>query len=169
MEEIAGAAARYPRCMNPLQAHLILLLHELAHGPDLSDGYGQFSEPGSGLLPTLERLNAAEISVPVAQGRPALAAYVAHLAQILNFAAGQLVGAVEFPDFAAPWQGQAVSEAEWQALQQELRAAFVALQSVLQRRDLESEELNVAQTTLTHAATHAGALRFQVANVLAQR
>ena len=165
--------------MNLLQAHLILLLHELAHGPDFASEYrgaeyrgaeyGQFSEPGSGLLPTLERLNAAEASVPVAPGRPPMAAYAAHLAQHLSFVAGQLGGAVEFPDFAAPWQLQAVSEGEWQQVQQELHAAFVALQAVLQRRDLEPEELNVAQTALTHAATHAGALRFQVANVLAQR
>lgn len=164
--------------MNLLQAHLILLLHELAHGPDFASEhrgaeygaaeYGQFSEPGSGLLPTLERLNAAEVSVPVAPGRPPLAAYVAHLSQVLTFAAGQLNGAVEFPDFAAPWQLGKVDAADWQALQRELGAAFAVLQSALQRRELESEELNVAQTALTHAATHAGALRFQALNLGAQ-
>ena len=163
------ARPRYSRCMNGLQAHLILLLHELAHGPDLAADYGHFSEPGSGLLPTLKCLNAAQVSVQVAPGRPPLAAYVAHLAQHLTFAADQLGGAVEYPDFAAPWQVQAVSESEWQHSQQELHAAFVAVQAVLQRRELESEELNVAQTALIHAATHAGALRFHALNLSVQR
>ncbi|WP_310582936.1 hypothetical protein [Deinococcus sp.] len=153
--------------MNPLQAHLILLLHELAHGPDVGADYGHFSEPGAGLLPTLAGLDAAQASAPVAAGRPPLAAFVAHLAQLLTFAADQLSGAAEFPDFAAPWQIQALDEAQWRALRQGLASAFAGIQAVMQRRELESEELNVAQSTLIHAASHAGAVRFQVQNILA--
>lgn len=153
--------------MNLLQAHLILLLHELAHGPDVGADYGHFSEPGAGLLPTLAGLDAAQVSAPVAAGRPPLAAFVAHLAQLLTFAADQLSGAAEFPDFAAPWQIQALDEAQWQALRQGLASAFAGMQAVMQRRELESEELNVAQSTLTHAASHAGAICFQMQNILA--
>ena len=132
--------------MNPLQAHLILLLHELAHAPDVGAGIGHFSEPGAGLLPLLTRLDAAQASAPVAPGRPPLAAFVAHLAQLLSFAADQLSGAAEFPDFAAPWQIQALDEAQWRAPRQELDFAFAGMQAAMQRRELESEELNVAQT-----------------------
>ena len=153
--------------MNLLQAHLILLLHELAHGPDAGADYGHFSEPGAGLLPLLTRLDAGQASAPVAPGRPPLAAFVAHLAQLLSFAADQLSGAAEFPDFAAPWQIQVLDEAQWQALQRELTSAFAGMQAAMQRRELEQEELNVAQSTLTHAACHAGAIRFQVQNILA--
>ena len=153
--------------MNSLQAHLILLLHELAHGPDVGADYSHFSEPGAGLLPLLTRLNAAQASAPVAAGRPPLAAFVAHLSQLLSFAADQLSGAAEFPDFAAPWQIQALDEAQWQALQRELTSASLGMQAAMQRRELEQEELNVAQSTLTHAACHAGAIRFQVQNILA--
>ena len=153
--------------MNPLQAHLISLLHELAHGPDVGADYGHFSEPGAGLLPMLARLNAAQASASVAPGRPPLAAFVAHLAQLLSFAADQLGGSVEFPDFAAPWQIQALDEAQWRALRQELTSAFAGMQAAMQRRELESEELNVAQSALTHAASHAGAIRFQGQNILA--
>ena len=153
--------------MNPLQAHLISLLHELAHGPDLGAAYGHFSEPGAGLLPALEGIGAAQASAPVALGRPPLAAFVAHLAQLLSFAADQLGGSVEFPDFAAPWQIRALDEAQWQALRQGLTSAFAVFQSAMQRRELEQEELNVAQSTLTHASCHAGAIRFQVQNILA--
>ena len=153
--------------MNPLQAHLILLLHELAHGPDVGPDYGHFSEPGAGLLPLLTRLDAAQASAPVAPGRPPLVAFVAHLAQLLTFAADQLNGAAEFPDFAAPWQIHALDEAGWRALRQELASAFAGMQAVMQRRELEQEELNVAQSTLTHAACHAGAIRFQGQNLLA--
>ncbi|WP_407540026.1 hypothetical protein Q0M94_01100 [Deinococcus radiomollis] len=155
--------------MNPLQAHVIALLHKLAHGPDSGAEYGHFSEPAAGLLPTLERLNAAQVSVPVAPARPSIAAFVAHLTQLLTFAAGQLNGAIEFPDFAAPWQTGAVSEQEWTALRADLAAAFTAMQAVLEGRELESEELNVAQTALVHATYHAGAIRFQALNLLAGR
>jgi len=53
------------------------------------------------------------------------------------------------------------------ALRQGLASAFAGMQAVMQRRELESEELNVAQSTLTHAASHAGVIRFQVQNILA--
>ena len=153
--------------MNSLQAHLIVLLHELAHGPDLGATYGHFSEPGAGLLPALAEIGAAQASASVAPGRPPLAAFVAHLSQLLSFAADQLGGAAEFPDFAAPWQIQALDEAQWRALRQELTSAFTGMQAAMQRRELEQEELNVAQSTLTHASCHAGAIRFQVQNILA--
>ncbi len=153
--------------MDPLQAHLTLLLHELAHGPDLGETFGHFSDPGAGLLPALAGLNSLQVSAPVAAGRPSPAAYVAHLAQQLTFAAGQLQGAVEFPDFAAPWGLGPVDEAGWLELQGELAAAFARLQAALHLRDLEPEELHLAQTALTHAATHAGALRFHAANLRA--
>ena len=159
--------SRYPHAMNPLQAHLILLLHELAHGPDVGADYGHFSEPGAGLLPLLKRLSAAQASAPVAPGRPPLAAFVAHLAQLLSFAADQLGGAAEFPDFAAPRQIQTLAEVQWQALRQELASASLCMQAAMQRRELEQEELNVAQSTLTHAACHAGAIRFQAQNIMA--
>ena len=103
----------------------------------------------------------------MAPGRPTLDALTAHLTQLLAFAAGQLNGAIEFPDFAAPWQMAALSEEEWPVIQADLAAAFAALQAVLERRELESEELNVAQSALTHAAYHTGAIRFQALNLLA--
>ncbi|WP_424950208.1 hypothetical protein [Deinococcus sp.] len=155
--------------MNPLQVHLIALLHELAHGPELGIDYGHFSEPEAGLLPTLDTLEAAQTAVPVAPDRPPLAAFVAHLSQLLTFTAGQLNGSVEFPDFAAPWQIKAVGEAEWSALRHELRETFILMQSAIQRRELEPEELNVAQSALTHLAYHAGALRFHIQNLRSQR
>jgi hypothetical protein len=154
--------------MPPLAAHLTLLLHELAHGPDIGADYGHFSEPEAGLLPTLAGLSVAQASVPVAPGRPVLAAFTAHLAQLLTFAAGQLAGNIEFPDFAAPWQIEHLDEQGWLALQKHLRHAFAQLQSAMQRRELEPEELNLAQTAVTHAAYHAGALRFHVQNLGAQ-
>lgn len=154
--------------MPPLVSHLISLLHELAHGPDIGADYGHFSEPEAGLLPTLAQLNPAQASALVAKGRPPLTAFAAHLTQLLTFAAGQLEGNIEFPDFAAPWRIGAVSDAEWQTVQHELITAFAALQSVLQRRELETEEVQLAQTALTHAAYHAGALRFHAANLQAQ-
>ncbi len=153
--------------MPPLASHLISLLHELAHGPDVGADYGHFSEPEAGLLPALEGISAAQASAPVAAGRPPLVAFVAHLSQLLSFAAGQLGGSVEFPDFAAPWQMRALDESQWRALRHELASAFELFQSALQRRELEQEELNVAQSTLTHAACHAGAIRFQALNILA--
>ena len=161
-------AARYPHAMNPLQAHVIALLHELAHGPETGAAYGHFSEPAAGLLPTLERLDAAQASAQALPTRPTLAAFVAHLTQLLTFAAGQLNGAIEFPDFAAPWQTGAVGAGEWTAVRADLAAAFAAMQAVLERRELESEELNVAQSALTHAAYHAGAVRFQALNLLGE-
>ena len=162
-------AARYPHAMNPLQVHVIALLHELVHGPATGAEYGHFSEPAAGLLPTLKRLNAAQASAQALPTRPTLSAFVAHLAQLLTFVAGQLNGAIEFPDFAAPWQTGAVSENEWTAIRADLAAAFTSMQAVLERRELESEELNVAQTALVHAAYHAGAIRFQALNLLAGR
>lgn len=153
--------------MNPLQAQLIALFHELAHGPAAGTEYGHFSEPEAGLLPTVKRLNAAQASVQVLPTRPTPATFVAHLAQLLTFAAGQLDGAIEFPDFAAPWQTGTLGEDEWRVAQADLGAAFAALQDVLECRELESEELNVAQSVLTHAAYHAGTIRFQALTLLA--
>jgi hypothetical protein len=159
--------------MNPLQAHLIALLHELAHGPEITPAsgaaYGHFSERGSGLLPTLRRLNAAQASTSVhaAPARPPLAALVGHLSQLLTFASGQLNGVMDFPDFAAPWQIGTVNAEDWTAMQTELAQAFAAVRASLEVRELDSEELNVAQTALTHAAYHAGAIRSQALNLLA--
>lgn len=151
--------------MNSVQAHLILLLHELAHGPEVGAGYGQFSEPGAGLLQVLANLSAREASVPVAAGRPPVAAFVAHLTQLLTFAAGEADGNVTFPDLSAPWAVTGVTDAQWRAEREALAAAFAQVRAVLTRRELDSDGVNGALSALVHAATHAGALRFHAANV----
>lgn len=151
--------------MPPFVAHLLALLHELSHGPATGSEAGLFSEPGTGLLPMLGGLSAAQASGPVAAGRPCPAAFVGHLTQLLRFSAASLCGSVEFPDFAAPWRVQQVTPAEWRQLQLDLGGAFSSLRAVVVRGRLDEDGLNAALTALTHAATHTGALRFYVANL----
>lgn len=159
----------YPSAMpvSAAQHHHVTLLRELAHGPVAGAEYGQFSEPGAGLLPTLRRLSAAQASLRPAPTRPSVGMLASHLTQMLSYSAGGLRGSVEFPDFAAPWRLAALNEAAWGLVQDDLRGAFGALEVAL-LFDLDEAGEQAAASGLTHVAYHCGALRERSLTLLAR-
>jgi hypothetical protein len=148
-----------------LFASLATLLRELAHGASPTSGY-VLNRGDAGLLASLERLTAAEASAS-AHGGATIAAHVAHVSyglQLMNrWRAGE--NPFESADWSLAWKIGAVSDAEWQRLQAELRREVDGqLAAFATPRELNAVELNGVLAEVAHVAYHMGAIRQIEAN-----
>jgi hypothetical protein len=140
------------------QAALQTLLTEV-----FSEVEGWVLDKNTSLLETLADVSAAEASVPVGGTCATLAAQVKHIAFYFDF----LVRAVQEPDGpAADWSEiwrtvGAVSEAERVAIQEDLRASYGRVTSLIEEIDNWDDErtLKAVMATVAHTAYHLGEIR----------
>lgn len=147
------------------------LLGEVLHGPFRDRRL--FSEDGAGLLPTLADLSPEEASLPVARGRPSLAAFVSHLTQVLQDAPRALKGDEGRdegqPDWSVAWSVTTVNDLGWTRMREGLSEAAELLDAALaDQADLSAAQTRAVFTAVTHAAYHAGAIRFAARNLRAE-
>jgi hypothetical protein len=138
-------------------------VREIVHGaPDPRDRTYLLNRGDPGLLASLERLSAAAASATPG-GAPSIAAHVDHLRYglwLLNgWAAGTPAPAREI-DWTASWRRNAVSDAEWRALRDALRAEAVAWEAALRTpREVGEIEAGWMAGSVAHLAYHFGAIR----------
>jgi hypothetical protein len=145
-----------------LHDSLALLFSELIDGPPTGAAY-MLNGGDPGLLRSLDRLSAAIASKPAPAGGAPIAAHVDHLCfgleLMLKWSAGDpdpWTGA----DWAASWRRTSVTDEEWAALRERLRAAARGWHQVLQTpRDFSPVELNGVISSIAHLAYHVGAVR----------
>ncbi len=135
------------------------------HGTAFLDGTNADGSGNHGLLATLANLTAAQASDPTALGQSA-AAHAAHLAfhmeVVLRWEADE-----RGPfDWKGSFGSGQVGEAEWQALQARVEAAYQALRGWANSRpDWPQEAAGALAGALAHVAYHLGSLR-QVVKLL---
>ncbi len=118
------------------------------------------NEPDCGVFGTLDRLSAAEASMPPAPGRPTVAAHAEHLRFSLDVSNRWLRGDHTKADWSASWGVHAVDEAEWLRLRELLRDEYAQFLELIDDRPEIDEELLAGMVgTVAHAAYHLGALR----------
>lgn len=140
---------------------LTTLFAELVDGVPTQPAY--MLNPGDiGLLRSLDRLSAAEVSV-VPPGGASVAAHVDHvrfgLTLMNRWAAGEkdpFTGA----DWAAAWRRTSVTDAEWTRLRAELREeAHRWLGALGTPREADAIALAGMVASVAHTAYHLGAIR----------
>jgi hypothetical protein len=125
--------------------------------------HGIFLDKGTSLFETLETISAAEASIPVGGKCATLAAQVAHVnfylevleAYILN----KDIGKVDWGDI---WRRvNQVSPEEWKGYQDQLKATYQRLLSILQNVDNWNDERPIggALAIAVHTAYHLGEIR----------
>jgi len=140
---------------------LSILLRELIDG-SATDAAWILNPADPGLLGSLEKLSAAGASAVPTNGGSSIAAHVDHLRYGLQLLNRWSKGEDPFADadYSASWRRPAVSEADWTALREELRAEARKWCEAVQRpRDLGDVELSGVLASVAHLAYHLGAIR----------
>jgi hypothetical protein len=136
------------------------LFGELMHGVSGRGGF-MLNPRDSGLLRSLERVSAAEASMPTRTGS-SIAAHVAHVAYGLSLMNrwGQGENPFGDADWAAAWKKTSVTEPEWEALRIQLRDQAAKWLVVLRTpREVQDIELSGMIGSIAHLAYHMGAIR----------
>lgn len=122
------------------------------------------NEPKNGFLGSLESSSAERASLPLHQGESlTLASHVGHLRFALGLANRAARGENPYKDanWARSWEIRSVSESEWKALVESLRAEYDAYREVIASgKAWENEDLITGTLGLiAHGAWHLGAIR----------
>ena len=116
------------------------------------------SGDGSGLLPSLARIDAASASKPVAGS--SIAAHAHHLAFGMEASAAWIRGERTPRNWKESWRRTVVDDDEWPRLQEELTRRYHDLRSAIQSHAADgAESIGGAIGALAHVAYHLAAIR----------
>lgn len=123
---------------------------------------GIYLDKGTSLFETLATITAAEASQSISPHCASIAAQVNHVRYYLDVISGYMRGhPPEAVDWPASWQVTTVSAAEWDDLQQSLRASYQQVRSLFQSFETWDGEENIsgAFAIVVHTAYHLGEIR----------
>jgi Leu/Phe-tRNA-protein transferase len=127
------------------------------------DVRGIYLDSGTSLFETLATLSAEEASQPVSDHCASLAAQVKHVIFYIRTTERYMLTTDDFRvDWDEVWRTtRAVSPAEWQALQSELKTVFTELQQIIDGIEVWDADrpLGGIFTILLHTAFHLGQIR----------
>jgi hypothetical protein len=124
--------------------------------------HGAYLDGGTSLFETLATVSADEASRPVSARCACIAAQVEHTSFYLEltarFVRGEQVGPV---DWQATWRLTSVTDAEWEALKERLRAAHREILTISRNPATWQDERAIAGAMglLAHTAYHLGEIR----------
>jgi len=140
---------------------LLALLKETFEGPSGSES--AYLAEGTGLLQTLDSLNAEAASRAPSGGGPTIAAHCAHLTYYARANHNYAVGRDQQVDWASSWELQQVGDREWEELKDRARFEYRALMETLERLEGWTEEaVGDSMAIVAHTAYHLGAIRHEV-------
>lgn len=138
-----------------------LLLTETFHVP--SDSVYAYSDEGASLLETLALLSAAEASKTIVPGGTTIAAHADHVRFFTAFVLGRMRGDNEQVDWDLSWAVREVDDAQWIAIQEQLRNTYLEFKNhLLEHDDFDILNERRAMAIVVHAAYHVGAIRQMV-------
>ena len=136
---------------------VVELLRETFEGALPGQGT-QYLDHDSGIRATLSKLTAAEASRPF-EGRPSIASHVRHMSFHLRVTAEWIQGDHSRRDWAASFEPQTVTEAEWAELQKELETTRAEVVRTLEGLSPEQfVEEGAGLGSVAHLAYHLGAI-----------
>ena len=141
---------------------LATVLREVVKGSSSKGGW-LLNPDDPGLVRSLDTLSAAAASAVPATGGASIAAHVDHVKyglELFNRWSRGEKDPFSGADWSASWRRGTVSDAEWAALRDQLRAEADAwLQAVRTPRELSRVELTGILASAAHMAYHLGAIR----------
>ena len=146
---------------------IIEFLEEVYDGPNHPYTWFITTAPNTGLLGTINEMNAEEASTPIIKKGTTIAAHVEHLRWSLNMANSSIRGENPAMNWSESWRGRHVNSGEWELLVQELRREFNLLIQTLSSgmRWASDEQLSEVLALIPRAAYHLGAIR-QMASIV---
>jgi hypothetical protein len=144
-----------------LHEALTQLFSELVNGT-APDKAWMLNRGDKGLMRSLDRLSAADVSHISESGGSPIAAHADHLRYGLSVLNRWSLGenSLADADYTASWRRTAVNEDEWTALRRQLRSEIDQWLDFLRRpRDLKESDLNEIIGSIAHLAYHLGAIR----------
>ena len=137
---------------------LLVFLAEVFGVSDAPGGY--FLDTGrSGLLGTLDEIDAATASTPLKSGPDTIASHSAHVLYILSFFAAHERGENPEHDWPSSWRAYQVDEEAWKVLRNELRGTYESVVARLVVRDeWPGPAIGAAMMLLAHCAYHVGVI-----------
>src|SRR5688572_19106154 len=137
---------------------VVELLRETFEGAVPGQGT-QYLDHTSGIRATLSALNADQASRRL-DGHPSIASHVRHMNFHLRVTAEWIQGDHSRRDWAASFEPQTVTEAEWAALQRDLEASRADVVRTLEGLSPEQFiEEGAGLGSVAHLAYHLGAIR----------
>jgi hypothetical protein len=144
---------------------LVTLATELVHGGPKGGSY-ILNGGDAGMLGSLDKLSAAQASAS-SHGGATIAAHVEHVAyglSLLNRWNGGEANPYADADWGKAWERTSVTDAEWEAVRDDLRAQVRSWMEALRRPpraidELSDYERNGLVGSLVHLAYHLGAIR----------
>ena len=136
------------------------LFSELAEGAPESGAY-ILNAGDAGLIRSLDKLSAADASVPTTTGST-IAAHVDHVRYGLSLLNRWSAGENPFQDadWSASWKKTKVSDDEWRQRREDLRTEATRWRNTLRTpREVREIELNGMIGSIAHLAYHLGAIR----------
>lgn len=140
---------------------IVEFLEEVYDGPRHQHTWFITTAPNTGLLGTINGINAEEASTPIIEKGTTIAAHVEHLRWSLHVANSFVRGENPVMNWSESWQVRHVSSGEWALLVQELMREFNLLIQSLSSgiRWASDEQLREILALIPHAAYHLGAVR----------
>jgi hypothetical protein len=125
------------------------------------DVHGIFLDRGTSIFETLGTISAEDASQPVSAHCATIAAHVIHMDFYMNLTLRWMRGERPEVDWSEIWRTvSAVTEEEWRASQQKLRATYAAIQDLARNTAWQSrDEIGGAMGLLAHNAYHLGEIR----------
>ncbi len=123
------------------------------HGYALDDGK-------SGLLGTIDRIDARTASTSLKPGGETIASHCGHVHFILRWFYSYGQGQPIEPDWAGSWSTQTVDTPAWDALRSELRALYESVAGQVDGvQEWDETPLSASMILLTHCAYHVGEIK----------
>lgn len=148
-------------------SNLRALLVETVEGPPGESAH--YTEPGSGLLQTLDGVTAIEASTPFPASGVTIAAQAEHLRFYLDAVGQFLVGNAAKVDWDLSWKTTTVNDDAWDALRTRIRTTHVAVLELIDGvDDWGDDEVSDTLSILAHTAYHTGVIRLMVKGIRAR-
>jgi hypothetical protein len=141
------------------QQSLLTLLPEVFGVTDAPHGY-ILDNGQSGLLGTLDQVNAATASARLRPGNETVASHTNHVLFIVNLHNAFERGEHPQADWAGSWTNQVVDDDAWGRLRTDLRAAYTtAISRLEQRLEWPDDGVGAYIMLVAHCAYHLGEIR----------
>jgi len=147
--------------MSSVNKAIIDLVTEVIQGTPPGASGTWFVQGDEALEATLADLTAEQASVNLVAGLSSIAAHAIHASYYLELALDGMQGISRDGDWEGSWAKQKVTDLEWDAARQGLKARADAFCQALREIDLEKnqDDLTYAMANLGHLAYHLGSIQ----------
>lgn len=136
---------------------ILYILRETFEGSPEGEG-SAYLDHGIGVLPTLEKLSAEQVSADMSGAT--IAAHTEHAKFYLDRICEFMKGSTEKVNWEQSWLIETVNEAEWDALRDAVRRSYEnVLRTFAEIETWNGDRIGEAIAIIAHSAYHLGAIR----------